>query len=133
MFRARQSAFLLATASMLVAGTFVAQATQPVFTANDRAAIENYYNHIIGALAPGSIDRTSFPPDIEKALAPGSKIPAQVEKQLQLLPAKLQSQLSQISGDYDRFKLGRHVVLIRRSDLTIADILKNVALKDKTN
>jgi hypothetical protein len=132
MSRTLHSKLLRATVAIFLASAAFAQ-TQPVFTANDRAAIENYYNHIIGALAPGSLDRTSFPLEIEKALVPGSKIPAQIEKQLQRLPDKLQSQLSPISGDYDRSKLGRHIVLIRRSDFTIADILKNVALKDKTN
>jgi len=45
------------------------------------------------------------------------------------LPAKLESQLTPITGDYGRYTLGRHVVLIKKADLAIADILKNVAVK----
>jgi hypothetical protein len=52
----------------------------------------------------------------------------QLEKDLQPLPGKLDLQLSQITGDYARYTLGRHVVLIRKGDLTIADIIKNIAV-----
>jgi len=45
------------------------------------------------------------------------------------LPAKLESQLTPVTGDYGRYTLGRHVVLVRKSDLAIADIIKNVAVK----
>ena len=99
----------------------------PSFSAKDRQLIEAYYNHLIGTLAPGSLDRSSFPLGIEAALAPGSQVPMQLEKDLQPLPAKLDLQLSQITGDYARYTLGRHVVLIKKSDLAIADIIKNIA------
>jgi hypothetical protein len=100
----------------------------PTFSAKDRQLIETYYSHIIGTLAPGSLDRSSFGPGIEAVLAPGSHVPMQFEKDLQPLPPKLDLQLSQITGDYARYTLGRHVVLVRKADLTIADILKNVAV-----
>jgi len=38
--------------------------------------------------------------------------------------------LTPITGDYGRYTLGRHVVLIRKADLAIADILKNVGVKE---
>ena len=39
-------------------------------------------------------------------------------------------ELSPITGDYGRYTLGRHVVLVKKEDLAIADILKNVAVKE---
>jgi uncharacterized iron-regulated membrane protein len=100
----------------------------PVFSAKDRQIIEGYYNHLLGTLAPGSIDRSAFPLGIEGALAPNSHVPMQLEKDLQLLPRTIESQLSQITGDYARYTLGRHVLLVRKSDLAIGDIIKNVAV-----
>lgn len=100
----------------------------PVFSAKDRQLIEAYYNHLIGTLAPGSLDRSSFEPGIETALARGSTVPMQLEKALQPLPGKLDLQLSQITGNYARYTLGRHVVLVRKGDLAIGDIIKNIAV-----
>jgi len=101
----------------------------PIFTAKDRQVIEGYYDQLLGTLAPGSLDRSAFPLGIEEALVPGSHVPMQLEKEMQPLPRKVELQLSQITGDYKRFTLGQHVVLVRKSDLAIADILKNVAVK----
>jgi hypothetical protein len=42
----------------------------------------------------------------------------------------LESQLTPLTGDYARYTLGRHVVLVKKTDLEIADILKNVAVKE---
>src|SRR5437763_3130050 len=100
----------------------------PAFNAKDRQLIEEYYNHLIGTFAPGSLDRTSFPLGVETTLVPNSHVPMQLEKDLQPLPRKLDAQLSQITGDYGRYTLGRHVILVRKGDLAIADILKNVAI-----
>jgi hypothetical protein len=52
----------------------------------------------------------------------------QLEKDLQPLPQKIETQLSLITGDYGRYTLGRHVLLVRKSDLAIGDIIKNVAV-----
>jgi len=101
----------------------------PVFSPKDRQIIRSYYDQLLGTLAPGSLDRSPFPLAVEEALVPGSKVPMQYEKDLQPLPRKIELQLSQITGDYKRFTLGRHVVLIRKSDLAIADIIKNVGVK----
>ena len=98
------------------------------FSAKDHQLIEAYYNHLIGNLAPGSLDRSPFSPEIEAALAPGSHLPMQLDKQLQLLPPKLDEQLSLITGDYGRYTLGRHVILLRKSDYRIGDIIKNIAV-----
>jgi hypothetical protein len=102
-----------------------------VFSAKDRQIIAEYYNHLLGTLAPGSVDRSPFPLGIEEALASNSHVPMQLEKDLQPLPRKLDSQLSQITGDYARYTLGRHVILVRKSDLAIGDIIKNVAISVK--
>ena len=75
------------------------------------------------------MDRSPFPLGVEKVLVTGSHVPMQLEKTLEPLPAKLESQLTPITGDYARYTLGRHVVLIKKADLAIADILKNVAVK----
>jgi len=123
---------VLVTILILVASIALAQDLKPVFTAKDRALIEGYYTHLIGTLAPGSLDRTPFPLGVEKSLVPGSHVPMQLEKDLQPLPAKLESQLSAITGDYGRYTLGRHVVLVKKADLAIADIIKNVAVKETT-
>ena len=100
----------------------------PVFSPKDRQIIEGYYNHLVGTLAPGSINRSPFPLGVERALTPNSHVPMQLEKDLQPLPPKLESQLTQITGNYARYTLGRHVVLVRKSDLAIGDIIKNVAI-----
>ena len=101
----------------------------PVFTDKDRRAIDDYYLHLLGTLAPGSLDTSSFPLGVEQSLAMGSHVPMQLEKDLKPLPQKLESQLSQLTGEYGRYTLGRHVVLVRKSDLAIADILRNIAVK----
>jgi len=121
---------------VLLLGTVIALsqvANSPTFSAKDRELIEAYYNHVIGTLAPGSLDRSEFPLAVEKALMAGSHVPMQLEKDLEPLPAKLESQLTQITGDYGRYTLGRHIVLIKKGDLTIADILKNVAVKERAH
>ncbi|HLH31668.1 MAG TPA: hypothetical protein VKY31_10735 [Terriglobia bacterium] len=100
----------------------------PVFSAKDHQIIEEHYNHVIGELAPGSVNRSPFPLGVEAALVPGSHVPMQLEKDLQPLPSKLDQQLSQITGDYGRYILGRHVVLVRKGDLAIGDIIRNIAV-----
>jgi hypothetical protein len=97
----------------------------PTFAAKDREAIEGFYRHLMGTLAPGSINRSPFSPAIEKALATGSHVPMGVEKDLTPLPKELESQLTILAGDYRRFKVGPHVVLVKVADSTIADIIKN--------
>jgi hypothetical protein len=104
------------------------EAKLPTFSAKDRQLIETYYSHVIGTLAPGSIERSPFGLGVETALAPGSHVPMQLEKDLQPLPSKLDLELSQITGEYARYTLGRHVVLVRKADLAIGDIIKNIAV-----
>jgi hypothetical protein len=130
MSRMYKVGLFLAAVLFLITSVSLGQETKPVFSAKDRQLIEAYYNHVIGTLAPGSLDRSEFPLGIEKALVVGSHVPLQLEKDLEPLPAKLESDLTQITGGYARYKLGRHVVLVKKSDLTISDILKNVAVKD---
>ena len=98
----------------------------PIFSAKDRQLIDAYYLQLAGTLAPGSVNRSPFPFEIEKVLVAGSHVPMQLEGQLEPLPKKLESQLGLITGDYGRYTLGRHVLLVKKADLTIADILRNV-------
>jgi hypothetical protein len=100
-----------------------------VFTHAERDAIQAYYLHLMGTLAPGSINRTPFSPDVEKALTVGSHVPMQLEKSLMPLPSDLEAKLVPLTGEYGRYRLGNHVVLVRMADLTIVDIIKNAGLK----
>ena len=122
---------LLILAFLLLAAIGWSQTT-PSFNTKDRQAIEKYYDKIIGTLAPGSLDRSPFPLGVEKALVRGSHVPMQLEKDLEPLPPKLESELSQLTAGYARYKLGRHVLLVKKSDLEISDILKNVAVKERS-
>ena len=102
------------------------------FSAQDRETIHKYYKSILGNLAPGSIvDRSPFPPEIEAALVPGKQIPGNYEKRLEALPKALESQLVSNTGDLVRYKLGRHIVLVKRSNLEIVDIVRDAGWKDE--
>lgn len=130
MSRAWKLALLFLILFLLLAGFTAGQEQKPTFTAKDKTLIQTYYDHLIGTLAPGSLDRTPFALGVEKALVVGSHVPMQLEKDLAPLPAKLESQLTPLTGDYARYTLGRHVVLVKKGDLEIADILKDVAVKE---
>ena len=130
MSRAWKLALLFLILFLLLAGFAAGQEQKPTFTVKDRTLIQTYYDHLIGTLAPGSLDRTPFALGVEKALVVGSHVPMQLEKDLAPLPAKLESQLTPLTGDYARYTLGRHVVLVKKDDLEVADILKNVAVKE---
>ena len=62
-------------------------------------------------------------------LKPGGKVPLQLDKELEWLPSELEKKLSQPPGGYLHYKLGRHVLIVRKSDLWIADIIKDAGLK----
>jgi len=120
---------LLLAAAVAVMGQTAEKPVKAEFTSADREAIQNYYKHLLGTLAPASLDRKGFPPEVEKGIATGNKLPEQLEKQLQLLPKELEEKLSLPLAGYLRYKLGNHVLLVRRSDLMIADLIKNAGWK----
>jgi hypothetical protein len=99
------------------------------FSAEDRVLINAYYKTRLSQLAPGSLDRKGFSPEIEKALRSGNKLPLQLEKQLVRLPRELESKLSLAAPGYEHYQLGHHVLLIQRSDLMIADIVRDAGWK----
>jgi hypothetical protein len=101
----------------------------PVFTPKDRALLETYYEHLRSTLAPGSLDQSTFSPAVERSLVVGSRLPMQLEKDLEPFPAKLESQLSQITGEYGRYRLRNHLLLIKKADLTIFDVMRNAGSK----
>ena len=102
-------------------------APKVVFSDHDREAIHKYYKSILGTLAPGSVtDRTPLPLEIDRELVPGKQIPSHYEKRLELLPNALEAQLSGITGDLARYKLGRHVILAKRATLEIVDMVRDV-------
>jgi hypothetical protein len=123
------TAILVFAFSVALAWSTPQKAPTRVFTPAERDAIQAYYLHLMGTLAPGSINRTPFSPNIEKALATGSHMPMQLEKDLMPLPSELESKLLPLAGNYGRYKLGNHVLLVRLADLTIVDIIKNAGLK----
>ena len=123
------TAILIFAFSIALAWSAPQNAPTRVFTRAERDAIQAYYLHLMGTLAPGSINRTPFSPNIEKALTVRSHVPMQLEKDLMPLPGELESKLVPLSGEYGRYKLGNHVLLIRMADLTIVDIIKNAGLK----
>jgi hypothetical protein len=101
----------------------------PVFTPKDHEVIAAYYRDVLGELAPGTIDRSSFPLGIEEALVTGSHVPIQLVKELKPLPEKVESKLTTSGGEFKAYTLGRHVLLVRKLDFAIADIIRNVAVK----
>jgi len=132
MSRNRVVLILLALAALMLLATSVIgqSADKPVkFTVEDRKAIDSYYTHLFGETAPGSLDRQDYSVEIEKVLKPGGKVPLQLEKDLEWLPSELEKKLSQPPGGYLHYKLGRHVLIVRKSDLWIVDIFKDVGLK----
>jgi hypothetical protein len=123
------AAMLIFAFSVALAWSDPQNAPTRVFSPAERDAIQAYYLHLMGTLAPGSINRTPFSPNIEKALVTGSHVPMQLEKNLMPLPSELESKLVPLSGDYRRYRLGNHVLLVRMADLTIDDIIRNAGLK----
>lgn len=111
--------------SSLLAQVSSAQADRPAFSEPDRAAITAYFKNVHASTAPGSIDRTDLPLAVEQSLAPGGRVPLQYEKKLQRIPEALRSQLSLISGGYEYYMLGKHVLLVRKGTLEVADIVRN--------
>jgi len=120
---------LLAAALILFFVAAAAYAQTTGFTKSDRQIINDYYKHLLGTLAPGSIDRAPLPPEMEQALKIGARLPIPLEKKAEPLPAKLESQLPFLGGEFRRYKVGRHVVLVKRSDWTIIDIIKDAGTK----
>ena len=120
---------LLLVAAVAVMGQTAEKPVKAEITSADRETIQNYYKHLLGTLAPASLDRKGFLPEVEKGIAVGKKLPEQLEKQLQLLPKELEEKLSLPLAGYLRYKLGNHVLLVRRSDLMVADLIKNAGWK----
>ena len=73
---------LLLAFSVALAWSAPQKPSAHAFAPAERDAIEAYYLHLMGTLSPGSINRTPFSPDIKKALAAGSHVPMQMEKDL---------------------------------------------------
>ena len=122
-------ALLALVLMLLLSQVSGAQTAKPAFTESDRAAINVYFKNIHANTAPGSIDRTELPLAVEQSLAPGGRVPLQYGKRLQRIPEALRSQLSLISGDYEYYMLGKHVLLARKGTLAVSDIVRNAGYK----
>jgi hypothetical protein len=110
---------------LLLAQLSGAQTQRPSFSESDRAAINAYFKGVHTKTAPGSIDRTELPLPIEQSLVSGGRVPLQYEKRLARLPEALRAQLSLLPGGYESFMLGKHVLLVKRGTLEIADVVRN--------
>jgi hypothetical protein len=118
--------FLLAVVLLLLLAELGgAQSSRPAFTEADRTLVNSYYKEIHARTAPGSIDRTEMPLAVEQSLVAGGRVPLQYEKKLQRVPDALRSRLSLISGDYEYYMLGKHVLLVHKRTLDIADAVRN--------
>jgi hypothetical protein len=127
-----KSALLILTllcAAIVVSGQASDKSKTPKFSTADRATINAYYKSKMGNLAPGSLDRKGLPPDIDRALVVGAKLPEQLEKKLENLPADLEKKVSLPAGGYQMYKLEHHVLILRRSDREIADIIRDAGWK----
>src|SRR5262245_39495298 len=60
MSRISKVGLLLTAVLLLVATSSAGQESKPTFSPKDRALIETYYTHLLGTLAPGSVDRSPF-------------------------------------------------------------------------
>jgi hypothetical protein len=107
------------------ASEFTIKEAGPSFSESDRALIHDYYKRIHSATAPGSLDRSNLPIEIEKILVPGGRVPLHYEKKLQAIPEPLKRRLSLITGNYAYYKLGKHVLLVHKATLDIADAVRN--------
>ncbi len=101
------TAILIFVFGTVLAWTAPQNASTRVFSRAERDTIQAYYLHLIGTLAPGSINRTPFSPDIEKAFALGSRVPMQLEKDLMPLPSELESKLVPLTGFAQKVDRGR--------------------------
>jgi hypothetical protein len=119
---------MLLVFSISLAWSAPQKASEPTFNSNDRNVVTEFYRHVMGTLAPGSVVRWPFSPAIERTLAAGSHVPMQLEKELIPLPNELESKLTPLTGEYRRFKLGPHVLLVKTADLSIVDIVKNAGM-----
>jgi hypothetical protein len=106
-----------------------AQEKKPAFTDTERSTINQFYKHFISTMAPASLDRSPFSPEIDRSLAARARVPMALEKKLELLPQELQSKLSLLTGNYKYYKLGWHVLIVNQSDMTIVDIVRNAGWK----
>jgi hypothetical protein len=80
-------ALLLLAFSVSLAWSTPQKESTPMFTPEEREAVQAFYLRLMGTLAPGSISRTPLWPNIERALKVGSPVPMQLEKDLApLLP-----------------------------------------------
>src|SRR5688572_24263688 len=84
---------LFFAAAVMVLGQAVKVTEKVEFTAGERDAIRSYYTHVLGTLAPASLDRKGFSPEIERELRPGKRVPMQLEKKMERLPKQLSEKL----------------------------------------
>jgi hypothetical protein len=101
------------------------------FNSRDRELIKAYYDERVRTLPSGASDSSAFSPAVERVLVAGFRMPMQIERVLRPLPNQLEGRLSRLSPEYKRCTLGRHILVVKKTDLTITDILKNVALRSE--
>jgi hypothetical protein len=118
---------LLMAAAIMVSGQVATKVEKAEFTSAEREAIRNYYTHVLGTLAPASLDRKGFSPEIERELRPGNRVPMKLEKKMERLPRELSEKLRMPWPGHEHFRLGNHILLLRKPDMTIVDIVRDIA------
>jgi len=117
---------------VFMAGAFLLGADKtPKFAASDHKTIDEYYTKVFGTLAPGSVNRAAFSPEIERALKVGERLPPQLEKKLERPPRELSEKLSAVPAGYQIYVLGHHLLILRNSNMEICDIIKNAGLTNE--
>jgi hypothetical protein len=99
----------------------------PVFGADDRHHIRDYYRNGTGSLPPGLQKRGgNLPPGLERQLARKGTLPKGLQKRIEPFPPELNGRLPVLAPGYTRGLLGESAVIIDRRTLEIVDVIPNV-------
>lgn len=127
LIRALLLLLLLFAVAIMVSGQGANVAEKAEFNSADREAIKSYYTHVLGTLAPASLDRKGFPPEVERELKPGKRVPMQLEKKMERLPKALSEKLRLPAPGHEHYRLGNHILLLRTSNMIIVDMVRDIA------
>jgi hypothetical protein len=139
--------FLLAALVMAGPAPAAQRAVTPVFTAQERQAIQAYYRTEMvkqawadagqrhgtpKGLPPGLARKPRLAPPIERQIARGRRLPDGLEKDLEPLPAVLESRLKPLPQPYARIVIGTNVIIVNARTQQITDVLRDVAVLTRT-
>ena len=104
----------------------VLPAGEPVFTAQERTIITNWFVTNRSNLPPGLAKRETLPPGLEKQLRQKGTLPPGLQKKIQPLPFELDRQLTRLPTGYRRVVIGGNVIVMNATTGLIYDIVRNV-------